>query len=134
MKQRSAAFGAVIVGVAGIVLVGLVYSVAGHFLMSNNTTVCQSTGAKHIVKVENNAMVPTHTRGRLCDTLTIINEDKADMLIAFGPHEHHVAYDGVLEKLISQGQSVTVTFVKTGNYQFHDHLQDIAQGTFSVSD
>lgn len=134
MKRRQYSF---IVGivVAIVVVVGGVYLASGHLASANDNGVktCQTLGAKHYVEVKNNAMVPAHTNGKLCDTLTITNTDKVLKLIAFGPHEHHTPYDGVTERLLSQGQSLTITFDQTGTYHFHDHLQDIAQGTFTVS-
>jgi uncharacterized membrane protein YukC len=53
--------------------------------------------------------------------------------VAFGLHEHHVPYDGTTEKILIQGQSLTVTLVQAGNFRFHDHWHDQIQGTFTVT-
>lgn len=86
----------------------------------------------HTVLIKNDTMVPEHTQASLCDKLTITNKDSALRLVAFGPHDHHVAYDGVTERPLEQGQSLTVILNQAGSYQFHDHLEDVAHGTFTV--
>jgi len=87
----------------------------------------------HKVIIQNNKVIPSNTVAPLCDTLTITNFDDKERLMAFGPHEHHVAYDGTLEKIVTQGQSLSVTLVQAGNFQFHDHYHDEVHGTFTVT-
>ena len=93
---------------------------------------CPVTFEQHIVKIRDDEITPLHTGGKLCDTLTIINEDARLRLMAFGKHDHHEPYDGVTEKVLSQGQDLTVTMNQTGTYLFHDHLNDAVAGTFTV--
>src|SRR5581483_1545314 len=71
---------------------------------------CPKLKAHHMVYIKNDQLSTTHVNGHLCDTMTIVNEDNTIRLIAFGPHEHHVAYDGVTEEAVSQNQKVTITF------------------------
>ncbi len=87
----------------------------------------------HEVVIQNDKVIPSHIQAPLCDTLTITNYDDIGRLVAFGPHENHVAYDGVTERLVGRGQSVVVTLVQAGNFRFHDHLHDEVQGTFTVT-
>lgn len=94
---------------------------------------CKTTGAKHLVIIENGAIAPTHIDGKRCDTMQIVNRDDITREIGFGNHEHHVAYDGISEKVITKDQSVTVTFVQTGEYRFHDHFHDEIAATFTVN-
>lgn len=75
---------------------------------------------------------PTHIDARQCDRLTIVNRDDDTRLLAFGLHEKHRPYDGVSERLLSQGQSLTVTLIQTGNFRLHDHIHDEVQATFTV--
>ena len=100
---------------------------------SSSDTVCPQTGQTHEVVIENGHASPENTYGKLCDKLTIINKDTVTREMAFGPHEHHVAYDGVAERLVAHDQSLTVTLVQTGLFHFHDHIHDDAEGYFSVS-
>ena len=76
---------------------------------------------------------PATTYGKLCDTLTITNYDPKLRAIAFGPHDHHVAYNGVTEQVLSEGQNMTIIMDEAGTYTFHDHVDDSSVGTFIVS-
>jgi len=93
---------------------------------------CKHTGINHVVIIQNSQAMPAQTSAALCDKLTITNNDSADYLIAFGPHENHIPYDGIAEKLLSKGQSLTVTLNQAGAFHFHDHLADVVQGNFTV--
>jgi plastocyanin len=130
--------------IAILIAGGLVYFTTRHFtnkyLTDSNGTAskpgaaqCQGRHATHQVRIQNDAMVPEHTQASLCDKLTITNKDPALRLVAFGPHDEHVAYDGVTEQPLEQNKSLTITLNQPGNYQFHDHLEDIAHGTFTVT-
>lgn len=87
----------------------------------------------HGVTIQNGQPMPARTKARRCDILTVTNQDPRLRLIAFGPHERHISYDGISEKLLAQGQSLTITLISTGTYTFHDHLDDGAQGSFTVT-
>lgn len=97
-----------------------------------NASICTHSGAHHTVVIRNNAVLPEHTSGKLCDTLTITNQDAKIRLIAFGQHDHHTPYDGTTEKVLDKGQSLSITLDQPGNFLFHDHLDDSVQGTFTV--
>ncbi|HEX3081842.1 MAG TPA: cupredoxin domain-containing protein [Candidatus Saccharimonadia bacterium] len=94
---------------------------------------CPVKKQSHIVIIKDGTVSPLHTDAGLCDTLTITNADNANRLMAFGQHEHHIAYDGIEEKELRPGQSLIVTLDQAGTYLFHDHLQDEVQGTFTVT-
>lgn len=131
----AAVTGFVVVG-AGIVTATLYLS--NHYLDNSQTSKskvdsCPNKGTEHLVVVQNNAANPTHTDAKLCDTLTITNKDDKVRLMAFGEHENHQPYDGVTEKELSQDQSLTVTLNQAGTFQFHDHIGDIVQGSFTVN-
>jgi hypothetical protein len=87
----------------------------------------------HTARIKNDKVVPAHTEARRCDTLTIINLDDRDRIIAFGRHEHHTAYDGVTERYLNQEGKFSVTLIQPGTFRFHDHDDDIVQGTFTVT-
>ena len=86
----------------------------------------------HYMAFQNNKVVPVHMTAKLCDTLTITNQDPRLRLAAFGPHAHHISYDGISEKALGQGQSLTITLIKAGNFTFHDHIDDALRGSFAV--
>ncbi len=93
------------------------------------------TRAAHVyhVVMQDEKATPQHTLAKLCDKLVITNLDPKERLVAFGPHEHHVSYDGVSERILAQGQSLTITLIQPGTFYFHDHTDDIVNGTFTVA-
>lgn len=101
-------------------------------LSSANTPGCSQEGANHLVTIKNGEVMPNHTTGKLCDTLTIRNEDDVTRFMAFGQHDNHQAYDGVSERTLTKNQSFTIVMNKAGEYLFHDHLHDEVHGTFTA--
>jgi len=92
----------------------------------------KSVHAIRRVVIQNGQVIPAHTEADKCDSLTIVNLDGQDRLMAFGRHDAHISYDGISEKNLGQGQSLSVTLIRTGDYLFHDHLDDNVRGDFSV--
>jgi plastocyanin len=124
--------------VVAIVVIGIVVFVSSYLSSqahsaANGLSACPKVGINHTVTIRNDMAVPQHTQAALCDTLTITNTDDEVRLIAFGPHSHHQAYDGITEELVGQGQSVKVTLNKSGTYPFHDHIHDEMTGDFTVA-
>jgi hypothetical protein len=99
----------------------------------SSVAVCAHLGTNHLVTIQNSHAEPTNTAAKLCDKLTIVNEDPQVRLMAFGIHDKHQRYDGVEERALDKGQSLTVTLNQAGTFKFHDHLDDSAQGTFTVN-
>jgi hypothetical protein len=109
----------------------------GNRLLNQKATGTSQTCASdhpvnHKVVIQNDVVTPKNTVASLCDTLTITDLDNKERLMAFGVHSGHVPYDGVEEKALSKGQSLTITLVQAGNFLFHDHEQDEVRGTFTV--
>jgi hypothetical protein len=94
---------------------------------------CTGRHAIHAVVIRNDKVVPSHTEAKRCDTLVITNLDDVPRIMAFGPHENHVAYDGVSEQYLSKDGKFSVTLVQPGNFLFHDHDNPGVQGTFTVT-
>jgi hypothetical protein len=88
----------------------------------------------HRVIIENNTVVPTTTKAHRCDTLIITNLDNKQRLMAFGPHDHHISYDGISEQLLGQNESLTVHLIRTGSFTYHDHEDEAVRGSFVVTD
>ncbi|HET7320666.1 MAG TPA: cupredoxin domain-containing protein [Candidatus Saccharimonadales bacterium] len=119
-----------------VVIGSSTHSLASHYLDHRSvpaTPKCAQAGKLHKVVITDSKVQPEHTTAKLCDILTITNTDDQIRLMAFGEHDNHQAYDGVIEKVLQKGQSLTVTLNKPGSYQFHDHLDESVQGTFSVN-
>lgn len=137
--MSSLAKGSKFVAFAGLLIVLAAAMVFAAVKLTDHQTrravagVCPAGGGDHVVTVQNNTVVPDHVAAPRCDRLTIVNKDDVTRLMAFGPHDRHTAYDGVTERLLMKGQSLTVTLDQTGNFRFHDHLDDAVQGTFTVN-
>lgn len=123
-------------------LIGGVVLASSKYLDSKKTTIkiltseqCKGVNStNHQATIKNDAVSPKNTNGKLCDTLTITNLDPQTREIAFGKHEEHIAYDGVIEEPVESGKSLTVTLNKTGSYLFHDHDDETVGGTFTVTE
>jgi hypothetical protein len=115
-----------------VLLVGglLVYLMRGGNKTDAET--CGRTGQTHIIVIQNARLNPAETTAPRCDKLTIVNRDDITREIGFGNHDHHVAYDGVAQKILRQGESLTITLVKTGHFHFHDHFHEEVEGEFTV--
>jgi hypothetical protein len=127
----------IIIGVlAAIIGVGfLAISLSSHYLDQKYADAhqgCFPNQAVHSVTIENGKVSPNHVDALRCDTLTIINHDSVQRMIAFGLHEKHVPYDGIEVKMLGKDGSLTVTLIQVGSFRFHDHLNDAVQGAFSV--
>lgn len=118
----------------------IVIVVAGGFAVALSAGKTPASGCKavgtpaHYTMVIKGAEVsPDTIHGKRCDLLTIVNKDDLAREVAFGPHEDHVPYDGVAERVLNQDQSLTITLNQTGSFRWHDHLHDTVQGYFIVS-
>lgn len=124
-------FGAILVLIA-VGIVSLVV-VSSSTYLNRSKQDCTHTGQNHLATIQHNNVTPAATIGSACDTLTIVNHDNIERLIAFGVHEAHVPYNGVAEKILKKDQSFTITLDQLGNFRFHDHIHDEVQGTFTVT-
>lgn len=91
-----------------------------------------AASATHNVMIMDSSVEPAHVTAKRCDTITFTNMDSVAREIAFGPHENHVPYDGIAEKVLNTGESFTITLNQVGSFRWHDHLHDSVQGTFVV--
>ena len=93
---------------------------------------CRPNQPVHEIVIKNNTAVPDHVSANRCEVLKITNLDTTERLMAFGVHDHHMAYDGISEKSLTEGQSFTVTLIKTGDFLVHDHDDEEVGSTFEV--
>lgn len=115
----------------------LIAGVIGALAFTNRNSVqgatsCTVAGQRHTVVIQAGTMSPGHVDAHVCDTLTITNQDAKTRKIGFGEHDKHVAYDGVSERVLSSGQSFTITLNEIGEVHFHDHFQEEVEASFTV--
>lgn len=96
------------------------------------TGACSDIEQNHKVIIKDGKVTPSHTQAKLCDTLTFINEDSKVREIAFGTHPHHEVYGGEIEEVTRKGYPKTITLNQAGTYEYHDHLDPLTHGFFSV--
>jgi hypothetical protein len=121
-----------------VVLIALVIGVALVIALTGGTaaSACKGNGkpTHYTITIRDGKASKTSLNAKKCDTLTITNDDSETREIAFGPHDHHIAYDGVRDRIVHQSESLTVTLIKTGTYHWHDHLHDELEGNFTVAE
>jgi hypothetical protein len=93
---------------------------------------CHQNQTNHLITIKNDKANPATFQAQRCETLTITNLDDVNREMAFGLHDDHVAYDGVLEKFLQKGESFTVNLIQTGSFRVHDHENDDVEATFVV--
>jgi len=129
MNRRTSVLMAVLI--VAVVGTALAVGLSGSRSATNG---CKASGTPvmHKVVIQDGKVSDDQVNGRLCDTVTFTNKDNLAREIAFGSHEHHVPYDGVAERVLGKGQSFTITLNQAGNFHWHDHLHDEAEGYFTV--
>lgn len=92
------------------------------------------TTPPHVVRVDiaKNKFVPSTIVARRCDQLIITNLDNVAREPALGPHEHHIAYPGLTEKTLNEGQSNSFILYQTGSFLVHDHDDDTVVATLVI--
>ena len=118
-------------------IVGVIGLSVGTLVLTKESTGtslhCTAKPVSYAAIIKDGTVTPNTIDAKLCGTLTITNQDAIAREIAFGEHDKHVAYDGIGEKVLNQGQSLTITFNKTGSFHFHDHLHDEVEGFFTIT-
>lgn len=89
-------------------------------------------GRTHTVTISEGRVDVASVTARVCDKLVIINADSAQRRLAFGEHDHHVAYDGADGRLLGKDDALTLVLTETGQFIFHDHFDSGIQGSFTV--
>lgn len=118
-----------------VVAVGAVVGIAFGMQHSSGVSSCSENvnPVVHRVIIKEDKLTPATVTAKLCEKLTVINQDYEIREVAFGPHDDHVPYDGVTEKVLRQGQSFTITLNQTGAFRVHDHIHDEVSGMFVVT-
>lgn len=94
---------------------------------------CEKVGKQYVISFRENEFTPSALTASRCDVLIFKNDDKmATIEPAFGEHPSHVQYAGFSEKVLKPGQENTFILHTTGVFDFHDHLDDLAEGELTV--
>jgi plastocyanin len=121
---------------AAAIIFGVIY-LSGAYLdkRSANEGIanCKSRGVTRMVVIQDSRISPEHTEASLCDTLKITNNDDQNRLVAFGTHDHHVAYNGITQELLGKDKSMKVTLNEQGTYEFHDHFEAAVAGFVTIN-
>ena len=67
------------------------------------------------------------------DLITLKNDSKVNMQIAFGEHENHTPLKGFEEKLVKPSESYTFRPEEKGSFDFHNHLRTKIFGKLVVN-
>jgi plastocyanin len=94
---------------------------------------CDSVGPTIPVEILASGFAPATITAKRCDTVQFKNSTAKDIIVAFGPHEQHIAYPGLSDSLLRPGSSTSVLVSVPGNYPVHDHIGDVLTGTLIVS-
>ncbi len=105
-----------------------IYQIGGEL-----TGACHYRKENHKVVIKNGEVVPSYIDAELCDSLTFINEDDQKREIAFGTHPNHDSYGGETEVILRKGRPKSITLNEAGRFMFHDHLDPVVSGGFSVT-
>ena len=116
--------------IAAVLIIGIGAGIGGTAIFHSKSG---KNSESHQVMIMDSKVDSPHIKAKFCDTITFTNMDNVTREIAFGPHEHHVPYDGVAEKLLTGGQSFTITLNQVGSFHWHDHTHDEVEGYFTVS-
>lgn len=116
--------------IVGVLLLGGIFMIAG----PGASATCRGKNSVDYTEIIQNSKISMPTiHGKQCDTITFVNKDHITREIAFGPHEDHVPYDGIGEKILNQNQRFTITLNQTGTFHWHDHEHDEVSGYFTVN-
>lgn len=87
---------------------------------------------KKTVEVENFVFSPKEIIIKKGTTITWVNKDSAPHQIASNPHPLHTSFPELISGTLSQNQSYSFTFEKTGTIEYHCHLHPSMRGKIIV--
>ena len=138
MKSNSKNIVIILVGLTLVIatIVGTVFA-SKKYLTSRDTAKestsdCRKSGKSYEFVIENDVIVPSEIQVTICDSITVINRDNKQRLLAFGEHEDHGSYQGMSDLPLAKGQNVTFVAATKGTFLVHDHNQDEVSATFIV--
>lgn len=95
-------------------------------------TACSHIGQTQVIAVSAVALYPNNVTAHLCDQLIFHNATNGLIEIAMGPHDQHIAYPGLGDRVLGPGQEQKLLLVSKGTFTLHEHLRDRANGVLTV--
>lgn len=93
---------------------------------------CSHIGQTRAIVVSTVAFSPKDVTAHLCDELIFHNATNGLVEVAMGPHDQHIAYPGLGQRVLGPGQEQKLLLVAKGSFDLHEHLRDRANGTLTV--
>lgn len=100
-------------------------------LSSNNVTDSEKTAS---ITIESFGFSPATITIKKGTTITWINNDSVNHLVASNPHPVHTDLPGFQSQNLSLGESYSFTFDKVGTFGYHCHLHPSMRGTVIVTE
>jgi hypothetical protein len=97
-------------------------------------TCSADTNHRHTLTIHSNGITPDSLQAQRCDTVTVVNTTNEKVIPALGPHDHHIAYPGYKEHVLSPGQSYTFRLSQVGTFPLHDHDDEALRATITVKE
>lgn len=101
---------------------------------ANSVSGNEETVEKKTVEIEDFAFSPKEITVKKGTTITWVNTDAAPHQIASNPHPLHASLPELASSVLSQNQSYSFTFEKTGTIGYHCHLHPSMQGKITVTE
>lgn len=102
-------------------------------ISGQKTGACQGVYENHKVYIKTGLVTPKETVAHLCDTITFIDQSNNDVKIGYGEHDSHSTYGGIKEFSITKIRPQTITLNQAGTFEFHNHYDQDASGSFLVA-
>jgi hypothetical protein len=93
-----------------------------------------NTNHRYKLTVGDTSITPDSLTAQRCDTVTVVNASKQNVIPALGPHEHHIVYPGFEEHVLTPGQSYTFRLSRAGTISLHDHDDESLRATITVKE
>ena len=88
----------------------------------------------HTVNYTNKGFEPKELTIKAGDMVTFKDNSSHELMTAFGEHASHDEYpDGEAHPTIGKGESETITFPKTGTFDYHNHHLEEDEGSIIVN-
>ena len=103
----------------------------GNATLGNATL--NDTSTNYQVFIRNFQFKPDSLTIKADDTVTWINDDSINHIVASNPHPVHTDLHDFESETLRQGDNYTYTFDKIGTWGYHCHLHSTMTGTISVT-
>lgn len=89
---------------------------------------------KNMVTYKNGVFTPSNFSVKSGATVSFVNESDEGMWLASNPHPTHTSLPQFnTTRAYNKGEIYKFTFTKKGSFGYHNHLNPMARGTFTVN-